>query len=634
MGALLVVACTGATSGTTTVPTTTSVPSTAPPEASTTTTAPPPTDTPRLDVLPADIVLHNGKVVTVDKDFTIAEAVAITGGDIVAVGTSPDLLNRVGSDTTVVDLGGRTVVPGFIDPHTHTLQILAYNSNLEAMRTAQTDLLAGGTTTIGSPNVKPDDLTGFMAFEPELIVRNHLYLTYDDECGDAGFGDYYLEHDFSHDPELRQTIAGAKMFTDGGVCNAPAFSDPYPDTVPDSLKARGFVGNGDLYLTSEQIASVVEAVDAAGGITVIHAIGDEANRIALNGLEQAYEERPFVNPQRIDHNSATTLLTEDELKIYGRLGMTPAVFSVPWANGCDPAATDAWRAILPASVFDVIEDSAALRAANPDLRISWHGDAPSIPGQPLQLMFTAITGGAVNIDTGDVCYPDAWSEHHTVSAEEGVRMLTINAAAAMGIDSRVGSIEVGKVADLLVLAEDPLGPDPEVAIALNHPLVTMINGQVYFCDGDLCDDFNDVIAHPGSGSAQAPVEGLMVTASGFRDTHTPDLVLDGLAEGDSFWSSGADPPGWIEVEFDEPMTLSGLRFVVFQNPPSDTVHLLEVRVGGEWSEATTFEGFTTTGDVLQWEPTQPLAGVEAFRITTQESLSWPEWYEFEILSGS
>ena len=575
---------------------------------------------------PADLVLTNGEVITVDDGFTIADAVAVTGGDIVAVGTSGELAVRVGPETVVVDLAGRVLLPGFIDPHTHALQRYAYLPDVDAMRVAQGDLLAGGVTTIGSPNVKPDDFGGFEAFEAtgDVIVRDHLYVTYDDECGDRSYGDYYLEHEFSHDPELRQTVAGVKVFTDGGVCNAPAFSVPYPDTVPQRLKDAGWVGNGDLYVTVGEVATVAGQVDAAGGITVIHAIGDRGISVALEGLAAANEDRPFDNPQRIDHNSATTLLTPDELGLYGRLGIVPVIFPVPWANGCDPAVSDAWRAILPVSVLDVIENSKALREANPGMRISWHGDAPSVPGHPLQLLFTVVSGGAVNIDTGEVCYPEAWSGFYTVPAEEAIRMMTINAAAAMGIDERVGSIEVGKVADLVILAADPLGSDPEVGFATNRPLVTMIDGQVVFCDGDLCDSFGEPAV------ASGPVDGIEVTASSFRDTHTPDLVLDRSTEGDSFWSSGQDPPGWIQVTFGEPKTISGLRLIVFQNPPSDTVNLLEIRVGGEWREATTFRGFTQTMDVLEWKPDRPVEGVEAFRVTTLESSSWPEWFEFEI----
>jgi len=67
----------------------------------------------------ADMVLHNGKVLTVDNNFSIAQAVAIRGNQIAAVGANADVLKLAGPSTTVVDLKGRTVIPGLIDTHQH-----------------------------------------------------------------------------------------------------------------------------------------------------------------------------------------------------------------------------------------------------------------------------------------------------------------------------------------------------------------------------------------------------------------------------------------------------------------------------------------------------------------------------------
>src|SRR5687767_9066238 len=66
-----------------------------------------------------DIILTNGKVVTVDPRFSIAQAVAITGNTISAVGTSADVAKLAGPSTQVIDLKGRTVTPGLMDTHRH-----------------------------------------------------------------------------------------------------------------------------------------------------------------------------------------------------------------------------------------------------------------------------------------------------------------------------------------------------------------------------------------------------------------------------------------------------------------------------------------------------------------------------------
>ena len=74
---------------------------------------------------PADVVVVNGKVITVDAASTIAEAVAIRDGRFVAVGASADIRRLVGDGTRVIDAGGRTVIPGLIDSHVHALGVAA-----------------------------------------------------------------------------------------------------------------------------------------------------------------------------------------------------------------------------------------------------------------------------------------------------------------------------------------------------------------------------------------------------------------------------------------------------------------------------------------------------------------------------
>jgi predicted amidohydrolase YtcJ len=70
----------------------------------------------------ADLILHNGKVVTVDSAFSVAQAVAVKSGRIVAVGTDRTVLQQKGANTQVMDLNGKTVLPGLIDAHVHPLE--------------------------------------------------------------------------------------------------------------------------------------------------------------------------------------------------------------------------------------------------------------------------------------------------------------------------------------------------------------------------------------------------------------------------------------------------------------------------------------------------------------------------------
>ena len=67
----------------------------------------------------ADIIYHGGSIVTMIKDGDRAEALAVQNGKILAVGTMAEVMSAKGSDTKVIDLDGKTLMPGFFDPHSH-----------------------------------------------------------------------------------------------------------------------------------------------------------------------------------------------------------------------------------------------------------------------------------------------------------------------------------------------------------------------------------------------------------------------------------------------------------------------------------------------------------------------------------
>jgi len=71
----------------------------------------------------ADTILYNGNIITVDSDFTIAEAVAIAGGKILRVGDNDDIRKLASGTTKQIDLEGKTVTTGFIDTHPHMIHV-------------------------------------------------------------------------------------------------------------------------------------------------------------------------------------------------------------------------------------------------------------------------------------------------------------------------------------------------------------------------------------------------------------------------------------------------------------------------------------------------------------------------------
>ncbi len=78
------------------------------------------------DAQPPNLIVHNGKIATVDDKFTLVEAIAVRGERIVAVGTNADLLKLAGPATKLLDVGGKTVIPGLCDSHVHATGAALY----------------------------------------------------------------------------------------------------------------------------------------------------------------------------------------------------------------------------------------------------------------------------------------------------------------------------------------------------------------------------------------------------------------------------------------------------------------------------------------------------------------------------
>jgi len=87
----------------------------------------------------ADLILHNGQIITVDAAFSTAQAIAVSGEKIIAIGQDADVLKHRGDGTTVIDLNGKSVLPGLIDSHTHSVgaSMHEFNHPIPEMETVQ-----------------------------------------------------------------------------------------------------------------------------------------------------------------------------------------------------------------------------------------------------------------------------------------------------------------------------------------------------------------------------------------------------------------------------------------------------------------------------------------------------------------
>jgi predicted amidohydrolase YtcJ len=116
----------------------------------------------------ADLVLLDARILTVDDEFRTAEALAVRDGRFVAVGTNDTVRRHRGADTRVIEGGGRTVVPGFIDTHVHALEVASAEAtqpfqNLRSVKDVQDWLRAEaarrpGGTWIWTPRTYPTRL--------------------------------------------------------------------------------------------------------------------------------------------------------------------------------------------------------------------------------------------------------------------------------------------------------------------------------------------------------------------------------------------------------------------------------------------------------------------------------------------
>lgn len=109
----------------------------------------------------ADTVLYNGKILTVDSNFTMAQAVAVRGNRITAVGTNDEVLGLAGPNTLRIDLKGKTVTPGLIHTHIHLQSVGGYGRELGTVKSRQISLSVRGMKT-------PDG--GIRGQSPNLVV--------------------------------------------------------------------------------------------------------------------------------------------------------------------------------------------------------------------------------------------------------------------------------------------------------------------------------------------------------------------------------------------------------------------------------------------------------------------------------
>ncbi|MEX1180932.1 MAG: amidohydrolase family protein, partial [Cucumibacter sp.] len=175
-----------------------------------------PAATPPGYVKDADIIFVDANVLTMDDARPKARAFAIRGDRIVAVGTDDEVRRLEGFGTAVVDLEGRTVVPGFIDGHQHRIG----NRSLIGIERAEAIVemaLAEGLTTIDELYVDQSRLDELRDLDQTgvLRLRVNAYLPINENSPEGRpLGDYYTAYHPGQMVSPHVRVAGLKVFTD------------------------------------------------------------------------------------------------------------------------------------------------------------------------------------------------------------------------------------------------------------------------------------------------------------------------------------------------------------------------------------------------------------------------------------
>jgi len=547
------------------------------------------------DVEHADLILHNGTVVTVNDAFDTAEAVAVAGTSILTVGTNERILAMRGPDTVLIDLGGRVVLPGLGDSHNHMSGVgmsllfpslegsesIADIANVIAAAAEETP--EGEwiqTATIGEPAISallkerryPNrwDLDPVSPNHPVLISAPHVSI-----LNSAGLRVAGITRD-TKDPAGGEIVRDPETGEPTGVLLERAqslvqgFLPPVTDAMRDEALARAMAEYNRSGLTSivqhgitpdfvrafqrlwaagrmtvrvtlfpyvdagRDLGDIEEELEALSAFASYPGFGDEFLRIAgikLGfdggvGIGTALQREPYRGPggessygiQRIPDDkfaAIVRLAVENNLRVAvhasggGAMDKVFATFEkLQETRDLTPMRHVAVHAQLPTERnFAQVKNLGLAIAAQPIFQYSmgngyvkylgkaladrsnpmrtWYensipvalgSDAPVNPHSPLLGIWYTQT--RLDKATGEVLGAD-----QTISREQALIGYTRNVAFSTFEEEVKGSIEPGKLADMIVLDRDLLSC-PVDEIKDIEVLMTIVGGKIVYRRGD------------------------------------------------------------------------------------------------------------------------------------------------------
>ncbi|HEX6204147.1 MAG TPA: amidohydrolase [Thermoanaerobaculia bacterium] len=316
--------------------------------------------------------------------------------------------------------------------------------------------VARGLTTVTDMGVDADTIAAYRRLRQagRLPLRAALFLT------DSAplLADWFARGP-EIDPAGRLTVRGVKLYADGALgSRGAALVEPYADD-PGNL--------GLLTAAGDHLREVTARALAAGFQVGIHAIGDRGNLVALDAIEAALAGRDGAagDPRlRIEHFQVARLADVERLARLGVIASmqpTHATSDMPWAGERVGerrlAGAYAWRKVLDAGG-----------------RLALGSDFPVEQADPLLGLYAAVT--RQDLDGR----PDGgWLPEERLDRQEALRGFTLDAAHSLFLDHLVGSLAVGKRADLVVFDRDPMSV-PAAEIPAVRVDLTVVDGVIVY----------------------------------------------------------------------------------------------------------------------------------------------------------
>ncbi|QDV20199.1 N-substituted formamide deformylase precursor [Gimesia panareensis] len=544
----------------------------------------------------ATLIFKNGKVITLDKQSRIAEAIAIREGKILAVGSNAEMQPFQGAQTKVVSLDGKTVIPGLIESHVHALraargELIQPHQELNSVAEIQAwirekvkEVPPGRWITVPRTDITrlkerrrptPAELDAACSTHPVYmnIARKNVLNTrgfeligirkkgdtlsgariiFDDDgkplMMEGGGGaisklipretvpaeatrealkklhaiynsvgitsilergsrvDEYREYELlkeQNELTVRMTMtireqlrsaAAVKEFTeklglitgdgddwvrvgplkisvDGGIhWGSTRLSEPYGEKRIKFYVLEDPEYRGDLAYSRELMAEIFEAGQKLGWQMCCHATGDGSVNEILSALEDVNQRLP-VKGRRfcITHAYFPSHKSVKRSKALGVCYDTQTYLFYRDADAINQVYGPSWvNRFMGLKMF---VDAGVPVAINSDHMNGFDPDHSMNAFNPFLALYIAVSRRDI--------YGDVYGPHQKLSREEALRCMTSDAAYISFEEDKKGTLEPGKLADLVVLDRDYL-KCPEEEIKQIKPLLTILDGKVVF----------------------------------------------------------------------------------------------------------------------------------------------------------